>query len=555
MDSLNQSSQKIPSLRTYAKDLERTRKEKSLPTHTAISEEITAKASTVTRQKKEPLITAVPVPPPKFTAHKEDTKAAPALKPIPVKTSQPKLPSFTAPSNTTFIVDNEDAAEATIITDTKHDRFKLLPSLFTSIKEWFTDQKKARAVKNAPKYTVPETSRRKGVIQKATGATGKSATADFASIQERIKQRKAQVQKVELHTTWSANTEPVFLLLEEEVANPVTNVQLVSRKSFRTDPVIAPDVIPDPEPVVIPVPPPITKPVVIPAPVPAPVIVPAAPVALPPPVVVPAAPVAPPVVVAPAPEKIAAEVPEPINTNKAVAESEELDFSDEFSSRYRLLSLNTNLLSLSISGIALILIIVITLSYAVVTKQPEVATLEIPSPTALLQTSTFSSIPETSLTRETLVTKLTTLASDQGMISEFVFTDSKEVAFTPQQIISTLGFSTEQSFTQAIKTIHFGYIENTEPYVLMEVTNEIATKGGLLLWEDSLYTDFTSIFSREAEALGSSIKFIDGTFGGADVRILKDVTGRDVLIYGMLGTDVLITTNSSTFNIIANLIQ
>jgi hypothetical protein len=526
MDSQNQSNKKLPSIRTYAKDLENTRKVKNLPTNTTISEATPLPASIVaTEKKKEPKIIATPIPKPKFFARPESTKETPTLKPIPAKKTPPKIPTFTAPDSNTFIVDNEDAAAATIITDTKRDRFKLLPSIFTSIRQWFADQKKARAVKNAPKYTVPETTHRKGVIQKATSTTGKSATADFASIQERIKQRKAHIQKPEPSTTWSANTEPVFLLLPGEVTKPVTNVQFVSRKSFRTaparptpslEPVISP--IEESDTPLVPITETITE------------------------------------VSTPEVERLTTEEVGSI-TESAEPSAEELIYTNENSPKHRFLSINTNLLALGISGAALILVVVTTFGYVVMNNKSTLTTTTIITPAPLLQTSSFTPIADTNLTSEAIITKLATLMAETATVSEFVFTDTIGVAYTPQEIITTLDIAPEQNFTQAVHALHFGFVANTEPYLLLEVTDEIAARGGLLIWEESLYQDFTTIFSKEAETLGERVKFVDGTFAGSDVRILKNAAGSEIAIYGMLGNKVLITTNSRTFSDVANLIK
>jgi len=516
MDPLTKSSQKLPSLRTYAKDLEHTRKEKNLPADTSHTETAPAKTSKkILPQKKEPLIKVTPVQKP--LAAKELT--SPKLKPIPAKKPLPKLPTFQAAGNKTFIVDNEDAAAATIITDTKRDRFKLLPSLFASIKKWYADQKKARTVKNAPKYTIPETTYRKGVIQKATSTTGMSATADFASIQERIKQRKAQIKKGKTHTTWSANTEPSFLLLAANAPEPITNVQLVSRKSFRTVPV-AP--LQSPTPAIVPTPSSVPEEIIVTS-----TITPVDDVEIP------------------------ESVPEPVDEQPA----EETVSVQDTETKYTFLSLNTNLLALSISGIALVLVVAGTFGHEVLTKNAEITAPAVALPTALLPTSSFIRLQNTPLTRSALIAKLATLPAEGGVISEFVFTDTTGAAITPTEIISTLAISTEQNLTQSIKNIHFGYVANTEPYLLLEVTDDIVARGGLLAWEETLYADFTTIYSQKNEKLSGRIKFIDGTFGGSDVRILKNETGSEIVMYGMLDTMILITTNSRTFSELANLIQ
>ncbi len=237
MDTKNQPPAKIPAVRTYAGDLELGRKIKALTPKEEKPAEVKVtpnKEETIVKEveKEIPaLVSAVPTKnislPPATTATREVIKIA--------KVTPPKTTS-TLPRRDTFFAENEDSAPATIITDAKHDRFKLIPAIKRSIKSWFTSKKDNYQAKKIPKYTVPETSRRKGVIQKATSITGKLATSDFSSIHERIRNRNENEKKNNPPTTWSANTEPGFLLLEEPEAPSVTNVQMVSRRSFRTVP-------------------------------------------------------------------------------------------------------------------------------------------------------------------------------------------------------------------------------------------------------------------------------------------------------------------------------
>ena len=128
MDTQNQHPSKLPPLRTYARDLEAKRKEKGIaPEPEAVTAEAPAPKESFLKKKPKvvsmPPIVAMPTP------KKEERRA-------PLPGSIKKITSANATSsNTTFIVDNEDAAAATIITDTKRDRFKLFPAIVSSIKK------------------------------------------------------------------------------------------------------------------------------------------------------------------------------------------------------------------------------------------------------------------------------------------------------------------------------------------------------------------------------------------------------------------------------------
>src|SRR3989338_6695969 len=241
MDKETKASAKLAAIRTYAKDLDAKRSHKgSAPQKSSV-------ADVVKPEAKEPVrasdtltteVSKIVVP---------ATKPAPK-KPLAVPSLKPIAPTKKDP---TIIMDNEDAAAATIITDTKHEKFKLIPAIIKSISDWYLAKKQDYKAKKIPKYTVPDTTRRKGIIQKATSKTGKFASSDFSSIQERILERKANAAAKALgddepDTIWTANTEPGFALLAETTTQKISNVQMVARKSFRATPT---EEVPKPEPI------------------------------------------------------------------------------------------------------------------------------------------------------------------------------------------------------------------------------------------------------------------------------------------------------------------
>lgn len=85
--------------------------------------------------------------------------------------------------------------DSTIITDTKKDRFKLFPAIGKSFSNW---QKNLFKKKKSPipTYTIPDTDRRKDVIQKATTKTGSVFTADNKQLKEQIRLRQQKSASV-----------------------------------------------------------------------------------------------------------------------------------------------------------------------------------------------------------------------------------------------------------------------------------------------------------------------------------------------------------------------
>lgn len=542
MANQNQPIAKIPKVRTYAKDLEITREAAGL----AASEiKITGVSESVVNNKI-PSPTTVPVPPRKIYK-------GPSIKvPIPPPTTKKeivrqipkKLTSFSS-KNTTFLVDNEDAAEATIITDTKKDRFKLLPSIISSIKTWIENQKLAYQKKKIPKYTVPETTRRKGVIQKATSSTGRFATSDFSSIQDRIKQRKLEDDKPEPSVTWSANTEPGYHLLPSGQVSQVTNVIIEERKSFKYIP--SPTVWGSEEKKA-----PLTEvkdepaPVIIIAEEPIEESIPALVVQIPEEELVEELI---PIIEEQIPEEEFAADTELLNEVEYVPEVAEAEKRSE--ARFKILSIDTNTLSLGVAGLVLAIIIFAGYVYFTFMAQPlttaasiqtrtEEQILDIPSEVVILDNSSRA-----------LLVSLIESSRPQGVGkgSNLLFLNSRanNSVVSPSLILSILNINLEQNFAKSISTLGFGYTPSLKKFLIIKTTNSNSAKGGLLLWEESIRRDLFEIFDFE-DSISPDIRFLDARLSGIDVRVLKNKTGAEEIIYGQIDNLVIITEDSTNFS-------
>src|SRR3990167_4493728 len=134
MDTETKAPTKLAAIRTYAKDLDSNRNHKA----SAAAEPVVVE--TAEQMVKEPVrasdtlttkVSRVEVPAPKPAPKK--VPKVPALKPITPTKNDP-----------TIIMDNEDGAAATIITDTKHGEFKLIPAIINSIRDWFLAKNQSR---------------------------------------------------------------------------------------------------------------------------------------------------------------------------------------------------------------------------------------------------------------------------------------------------------------------------------------------------------------------------------------------------------------------------
>ena len=513
MDTQNPTTSKLPSIRTYAKDLESKRKEKNLPPlPEAVTPVVETPAPKESFLKKKPKV--VTMPPIVVSTKTEPEKKPTEVPRPPVKKIDAATLSAFNTKNTTFIVDNEDAAAATIITDTKRDRFKFFPALIASMKGWFADKKQSYKAKKQPKYTVADTSRRKGVIQRATGVTGKLASSDFSSIHERIKQREEEKEEAS-HTTWSAKTEPGFLLLETSKKAAVANVQFVSKKSFRTTPK---EILVEPKKVE-------TVPVVE------------------------IRKVEPTIEeVIPAPEIVTPieTVAEPLPSEPIIITPEETPAEEAPTSRLgSILLTNTNTLSLIISGVVLALTLCGTYMYFTLGgEEGEVVALSRSEVTRLIPATQELKVL-TPVSKVAAFEILVDVRSSLDDTTQIGLVSQTEELLTPQVLLPLLSSELEQPFVNTISQIRFGYTKERQPFLLLQAADLATAKGGMLAWEQTLGEDFNSLYGITGVAFQS--KFIDATLSGIDVRVLKTESGTERLLYGISGNLIFITTQSADF--------
>lgn len=663
MDSQNPSGKKLAGLRTFARDQERvTNKTDNSGVGFVVSAQDSI-AGELSKISKEPTITETSVTkqPPveqKLAAPKEHkiveqrqkepiiTEASVTQKPIEQKLAAPKehktvheidlaseknsakndkilsleqeldskkpeptpIPQLTRKTDAEIYIKDsgENAGGATIITDTKKDRFKLFPAISESLKGWFKELQKNREEKKKPKYTVPETTRRKGVIQKATSQTGKIATADHDSLQERIRQRLQKEivgfgnETKEDHITWTPNTEPGFPLLEAGDSAGISNIQIVPRKNFYTKqqeivfnnsrqpnreivetekkPVNETSVAVEtktestrdltetnsgftntvyetPKEEVLETIPSKSNlnlveehqnEVLNPVPKPSPKL------------------------------DTHEEFRSEIEVNEKIEKEDERDKVDfvestenypeetegrnegerdyiennyeetepETVSRKRSFSINTNLLSLILVIIIVAILIVTGLGENLIKSSDKQPDIE--SVNINYQPLLSSEIRFISIPNNKSEIENTVINENntENKINQFVFVsgESKELV-KPSTLLIGLNFGSSASFNQAVTNMYFGSIDKS-PFIAMQITDTTTAKGGMLQWEKTLSSDLKTIFNLS----GDNRQFVDGLLGGVDVRVLKNSNNQDEIIYGFTSNNtIIISKDSRTF--------
>jgi hypothetical protein len=539
------SASSLPSIRTLARDLAKSQNTPSASTATErgaaspkvskpISEPVIAGAGE-SRIYQAPTAKNIPVPPPaalpptpKLVEKKEMAKPKapePGLRPI----SGPK-----SVGSTTIVVDNEDAASATIIRDTKSNRFRLFPAIGTSLSTWFSDIKEKYFTKKAPKYTVPDTTTRQGVIQKATSQTGKIATFDHTSLHARIREREDRTLPKTPTTTWTANTEPGFPLLEAPEGVAISNVQVVPRKSFRTE-------TPPPAPAVtIPVAP---KPVEEPAPAtnrattiverPTPIVVSET------------EPVVPTATIEstdtrPEPE------PEP-EPNSLPETPVETDVDSPHTAKEWLFAINTNLISLSVATLVLCIGAVSAVGYFwYKSTQNAIEIVTLPNHPTYLE-APLQILSVEILGRDTIWREVVENQNQSGpdvLLLALATSPSGEVLLPVPTVVAGLDFKTTASFTRSLDALYFGSLRKTTPFILLRATDAATALGGMLDWEQTLYTDIEPMLALQAGATDPTATFTDLVVAGADARALVDTSGTVRLIYNLPKKNIIVITTS-----------
>ena len=632
MDNQNPSGKKLAGLRTFARDQERaTNKTDNSGVGFVVSAQDSI-ASELSKISKEPTITETSVtkqsPVEQKLATPKEHKAVHKIDLASEKTSakgdkilsleqeldskKPEptpIPQLTRKTDAEiYIKDNgENAGGATIITDTKKDRFKLFPAIGESLKGWFKELQKNREEKKKPKYTVPETTRRKGVIQRATSQTGKIATADHDSLQEKIRQRLQKEivgfgnEAKEDHVIWTPNTEPGFPLLEAGDNTGISNIQVVPRKNFytkqqeivfndsrqlnreiveterkpvsdagvavetKTEPTddltetnsgFTNTVYETPKKEVLETIPSNSNPNLVEEhqneilnPVPK-----------------------------PTSETNTEEQFKPeIEENKNELQREKLDdkinstepteiypkeieseeerenhytendnkeIESQITNHKRSFSVNTNLLSLILVIIIVAILIVTGLGKNLIKSSNQQPTIE--SINTSYQQLLNSETKFISIPNNKIEIENTILGEidNENKVNQFVFVSGESKELVkPSTLLIGLNFGSSASFNQTVTQIYFGSIDKS-PFIAMKITDLTTAKGGMLQWEKTLSSDLKTIFNLS----GDNKQFIDGMLGGTDVRVLKNSNSQDEVIYGFTSNDtIIISKDSRTF--------
>jgi hypothetical protein len=445
--------------------------------------------------------------------------------------------------------------DAAIITDTKDSRFNLFSAINSALKNWFKVFSVSKK-KKAPIYTVPDTQRRKGVIQKATSKSGSIFTANSAELRAKIKQRQklaetAKQEKVdegeeEGDLSWSPYTDSGFNLLESpeeiaRVANP-HNVAVEFKKQAQPA-----DTSPAPKPLIPPVPP---APAIEPVPeTPAKQAIDTHPIdtrweASPEKEIPSVSPVGP----EPEPPIVPDTRTEPVPVSQPSTPNQQEEGASLDSRNINIQTLSTNTLAISIvAGLSCLVVLFfagkavfeyITATEAIATDNTSYLLSATPNPVVVTQTNSITDIP---LQAGTLL--------DINYVDTQLFMPGREIV-PPATLISALKFNVLPSFTQSLTDVRFAQINDSAPVIIFEFTDADTVLGGFLAWEDTMAQDLKEIYLITQR---DGAVFIDNTVAGKDVRTLVSANGQLLAVYGIVSDNTAIITGSlETFSQVLN---
>ena len=564
-------------IRTFAQDLSMQREKRGVPETTpqvkATKEAapvITplAKAPSETKEEKQPNRQPekrIVVPPP--TKAETEPEVASRVTPAPVAK---KIPAFhelqeevaSIQKNNPIIAEPAPVAhqateqkiepkqprmnigyDAEIITDTKHKRFKLFPAIGSSLKGWWAVLTKPRK-KVTPTYSVTETSRRKGVIQKATSKSGSVFTSSNADIKEKIRQRKqreeeeekkkiaeaAQVAEHEPETIWSPFTEPGFDLLNRATPVPVERAPKNVTVEFKKQQTLA--IVPEK---------PMAEPVIVPT--------------EPDPLVdevkedtrwtEPQEPQEPQERIIPVKETASMEMNEIdfFTDEELLPEQDETEFLDAIPEpdRTGINRFDTNTLAILLVGfIMVVAVLIFSVQFLIEMFSPtEDAPIPAETAIAIVGAETDNITLQDNQSIVSLLRQKQPLNED-GMSDSQIYSQNGDKV-PPAVVIELLQFDIEPSFRQALTDVRFIHHKQSKPIILFSFTDDATVRGGFLAWEESIAADFRTLYDIPTN---QTVNFTDQRVSDTDVRVLLLETGQTLLVYGIINENTALISNN-----------
>ena len=479
----------------------------------------TPKAAVVPRTQTEPNVVVPTHTPPPLAAH----HAAPVSK-APAPNVTP-----TVPYKTSHLVDtNEFGAESegTIIKDTKHGRFRLLPAIFASVQK-----NRARSTARAQRQERQERILNKAETRAATIATAAQgshivAPNDYVAVAKRI-----------AAAPHAAPTPTVTIKQKADLPEPSW-----------THHVDEPDAAPKPAPAPLREPVPQQTPA---KPIPVTESVPPVPIVETQPAVKTVAPKPPLQAPAPAAPNVAPEQKATTKTTTPAAVPQQPATPKQrptpnYARRRRILTY----VAVSTAAVFLGTLTAVMWFRGFASVRPTAATV---TPPPVLISATPTAIPLGPNRADTLQAILTAASHGSSTAELYLASTTARTAATPASpttILGTLGFNAPGAFIRSITGIVFGRTLDAKPFIVMQVSDFNTAFAGMLGWEPNMSTDLSPLFGQPVtqsfDPLANSSStvrtafFRDTVVNNQSARLLVDANNTDHIIYSFPNPHLLI---------------
>lgn len=577
--------------------------------------------STVVPPAPKPVVAEVPIVVPKQpvtheppstsdTKPPQPTRQATRISPEDIAADISKLktvkkPSILAGDENIFDVQTttETVSEGTIVTDTKRNRFKLIPSIINAVRNWLFEKQEDYKERSKPKYTVTPAEKRKEVVERAAVGAALAPKDDHGTVVHRlrhvprtrtvkdlaIKSAESVPEPTWAHTTTSsaplerrveavhaiAELEKQVVTPEENAPRPVPAAHDVQPRTSEAAPVqpSAPAA-----PVQQDIPAPRKAPRVTPRPVPTPVST--APVAQPLPRSTPTpiprrepqpAPVTAPVPQAPEPEPVPAPpTPEPVREpapQKTEPRPEPVTEPAPARTVVRNVSRPRSPYPLiAACGAAVIIGIAVSVWFFAGFRANDTI-VRAPAVEPVMNADAQAAVVA-GATRDAFLSNLAQAvdASGQMAITHLYPATADAQPIGTEGVLALMDLRAPGGFTRTITNIGFGAYRGSEPFIVLKVSSFDTALGGILEWEDSMSADLAPLFGTPVLATFDPTArtatqtrapfFVDVVHANRDMRVLRDEAGDERIVYSFLDrSTILISTDRTVIEEVAPLVR
>ncbi|MBY0538750.1 hypothetical protein K2P47_05140 [Patescibacteria group bacterium] len=139
--------------------------------------------------------------------------------------------------------------------------------------------------------------------------------------------------------------------------------------------------------------------------------------------------------------------------------------------------------------------------------------------------------------------RLKTQTTDTDSLTEITFINETGAPLSAPDFLTLFGASVPFDFTASINNIRLGNYRGA-PWILLTISDKNTALGGMLSWETSMGSNLAPIFSTTP--VTSYDRFTDSIINGTDVRVMKNESGIEEIVYGFVGYDTLLITSNTT---------